>query len=82
MEVHLSPETEARIHSIAAETGRTPEQVVQDATATYLEELSNIRDTLDSRYDDVVQGRVKPIDGNESFDRCRRKSQDRRSARS
>ena len=81
MEVHLSPETEARLNSMAAETGRTPEQLVQDATTTYLQELSVVRETLDSRYDDVIQGRVHPIDGEQSFARLQRKSKDRRSGR-
>ena len=37
---------------------------------------------LDSRYDDLKSGRVKPVDGEESFARLRRKSEDRRTSRS
>ena len=33
--------------------------------AGYFEEVLQIRETLDSRYDDLKSGRVKPIDGEE-----------------
>jgi hypothetical protein len=35
--------------------------------------------TLDSRYDDLKTGRVKPIDGEETFRKLREKSERRRS---
>lgn len=82
MEVRLSPETEARLNSIAAETGQTPEQLVEQATATYLQELSGVREMLGRRYDDVLQGRIKPIDGEQAFAELERKSQERRAGRS
>jgi hypothetical protein len=52
---------------------------VEDALAGYLEELAALRETLDSRYDDLKSGRVKPIDGEEAFRRLREKSAQRRS---
>jgi hypothetical protein len=39
-----------------------------------------VRRTLDSRYDDLKSGRVKPIDGEEAFRKLREKSEHRRSA--
>jgi hypothetical protein len=33
---------------------------------------------LDSRYNDIKSGRLKPIDGEEAFARLRQKSEDRR----
>jgi hypothetical protein len=36
---------------------------------------------LDSRYDDIKSGRVKPIDGEEAFARLREKSEARHNSR-
>jgi predicted transcriptional regulator len=81
MEVHLSPDLEAKLDKWAAETGRPKEEFVEDALTGYFEELAQVRETLDSRYDDIKSGRVKPIDGEEVFARLREKSQMRRSNR-
>ena len=51
----------------------------RDALASYLEEAAALRETLDSRYDDLKSGRVTPIDGEEAFRRLRDKSERRRS---
>ncbi len=65
MEVRFKPETESRLNELAAKTGRAPDDLVEDAMAGYLAELSEVRQMLDSRYDDIKSGRVKPIDGDE-----------------
>jgi predicted transcriptional regulator len=78
MVVHLKPETESRLQELAATTGRAPDELVEDAMAGYLAELEQVRKTLDERYDDVRGGRVQPIDGEEAFNRLRRKSEDNR----
>jgi predicted transcriptional regulator len=62
MAVHLKPETESRLQELAATTGRAPEDLVEDAMAGYLAELSDVRNMLDGRYDDIKSGRVAPID--------------------
>lgn len=77
MVVHLKPETESRLHELAASTGRAPDELVEDAMAAYLAELAQVRQMLDSRYDQLKAG-VKPIDGEHAFDRLRKKSEDRR----
>ena len=82
MEVRLTPETESRLNELATKTGRAAEELVEDAMAGYLHELAGVRNTLDSRYDDIQSGRVKPMDGEEAFARLRRKSEERRSERS
>jgi hypothetical protein len=64
---------------LAATSGRAPEDIVEDALAGYLEEVASVRKTLDSRYDDLKSGRVKPIDGEEAFRKLRDKSERRRS---
>jgi predicted transcriptional regulator len=79
MEVHFSPETESRLRELAAKTGRAPAELVEDAMAGYLQEVAQVREMLDHRYDDIESGRVKPIDGEEAFAALRRKSQGRRS---
>lgn len=80
MVVHLKPETESRLQELAATTGRAPEELIEDAMAGYLAELSEVRSMLDGRYDDIKSGRVAPIDGEEGFARLRQRSQDRRRA--
>lgn len=82
MEVHLRPETESRLQELATKTGRAPNDLIEDAMAAYLQELSQVREMLDSRYDDLKSGRVKAIDGEEAFANLRRKSKsDARRAR-
>lgn len=78
MVVHLKPETESRLQELAASTGRAPDELLEDAMAGYLGELAQLRSTLDGRYDEVKSGRVKPLNGEEAFDRLREKSADRR----
>jgi predicted transcriptional regulator len=78
MVVRLKPETESRLQELAATTGRAPDELVEDAMAGYLAELARARNMLDSRYDDIKRGRVAPIEGEDAFDRLRRKSEDRR----
>jgi len=80
MVVHLKPETESRLRELSATTGRAPEDLVEDAMSGYLEELTRTRKMLDSRYDEIKSGQVKPIDGEEAFNRMRRKSQERHRA--
>jgi predicted DNA-binding protein len=79
MVVHLKPETESRLKELSATTGRAPDELVEDAMAGYLAELAQIRGTLDGRYDEIKSGRVKPIDGEEAFNRIRTKNDRRRS---
>jgi len=77
MQVHQKPETESRLQELAATTGRAPDELVEDAMAAYLDELAQVRKMLDSRYDEIKSGGAQPIDGEEAFDRLRRKSEDR-----
>jgi predicted transcriptional regulator len=78
MEVHFRPETESRLQELANKTGRAPNDLIEDAMAGYLQELAQVREMLDGRYDDLKSGRVKPVDGEEAFANLRRKSEKRR----
>jgi len=79
MEVQVSPETAKKLNELAAASGRAPQEIVEEALAGYLDHVASVRETLDSRYDDLKSGRVKPIDGEEAFRRLREKSERRRS---
>ena len=81
MEVHVTPELAKKLNDLATTTGRKPDELVHDALSGYLEELAALRETLDTRYDDLKTGRVRPIDGDEAFTRLREKSEQRRSRR-
>ncbi len=78
MVVRLKPETESRLQELAATTGRAPDELVEEAMAGYLAELAQARKMLDGRYDEITSGQVEPIEGEEAFNRLRRKSKDRR----
>ena len=73
MEVHFAPDLQAKLDKLATETGRPPGELVEDVVAGYFDELVQTRDMLNSRYDDLKSGRVKPIDGEKLFEglRCR-----------
>ena len=75
MEVHFTPETEKKLNDLAAQSGRgTADELVQDVVEGYVEELAQTREMLDSRYDDLKSGRVKPIPGDEVVAYFREKS--------
>jgi predicted transcriptional regulator len=65
MEVRFTPETEKKLKELAAESGRRTDDLVEDAMAGYVDELAKVREMLNSRYDDLQSGRVKPIPGDE-----------------
>ena len=74
MEVHLNPDLEAKLEKLASETGRPTGELVEDAVAGYFDELAKTRQMLDSRYDDLKNGRVKPVSGDEVIAHFREKS--------
>ncbi len=78
MEIHFTPETEKRLKDLSAQSGRGTDDLVEDAMAGYFEEVVSIRATLNSRYDDLKSGRVKPIDGEEAFARLKAKTEAQR----
>jgi predicted transcriptional regulator len=78
MEVHFRPETESRLQELASKSGRPASDLIEDAMAAYLHEVTQIREMLDSRYDDLKSGRVKPVEGEQAFAKLRSKSKERR----
>ena len=73
MEVRLKPDTESRLNELASQSGRPKDELVEDAMAGYLAEANEVRSLLDSRYDDIKSGRVKPIDGEAFFKNLRKR---------
>jgi len=71
MDVHFKPETESRLNELASKSGRATDDLVEDAMAGYLEEVAEVRQMLDSRYDDIKSGQVKSVDGEERGSRSR-----------
>jgi hypothetical protein len=80
MDVRLNnPEIQAKIDRWVTETGRGPDELIEDAVAGYFDELTQTREMLNSRYDDLKSGTVKPIPGDEVAAHFREKSVARRS---
>jgi hypothetical protein len=79
MEVHFAPDLQAKIDQLVSETGRAADKLLEDAMAGYVPELTQTREMLNSRYDDLKSGRVKAIPGDEVIARVRERSAARRS---
>ena len=67
MEVRFTPEVQNKLEQMARETGRPSEELVEDAVIGYFDELTNAREMLDRRFDEMESGAVKPIDGEEAY---------------
>lgn len=78
MEVNFKPDLQAKLDELATETGRPSDELVEDAVAGYFDELARTQGMLNSRYDDLKSGRVKPIDGEEAFSRLKANTQAQR----
>ena len=78
MEINFRPETESRLQELAQQTGRAPNDLIEDAMAGYLKELGDTRAMFDSRYDDLKSGRVTPVNGDAAFADLHRKSEQHR----
>jgi hypothetical protein len=66
----------AKLDRLAMDSGRPANELLQDAFVGYFDEVAELRQTLDRRYDDLKSGRVKPIDGEEFFEGLRRREED------
>ena len=73
VEVRLKPDTESRLNELASQSGRPTDELVEDAMAGYLGEVVEVRGLLDSRYDEIKSGRVKPVDGEAFFKNLRKR---------
>lgn len=74
MEVQLAPELQAKIDQWVMETGLPVERLIEDALAGYVPALEQTREMLDSRYDDLKSGKVKPFSRDAVIAHFRKKS--------
>ncbi len=82
MEVHFTPETEKTLRDLAAKSGHTTaEQLVQEVVEGYFDELARTPDMLNTRYDALKSGKVKPITGDGVEEHFREKSTAQRPAK-
>ena len=82
MEVHFTPDVQAKLEQMARDTGRRSDELVEDAVIGFFDELASTREMLDRRYDDLESGRVKPIEGEEAYRRLMDKTEAQRRRRS
>ena len=74
--MHFASDLQAKIDQLVIETGRAPDKLLEDAMAGYIAELEETRDMLNSRYDDLKSGRVKPIDVEMFFESLRQREEE------
>lgn len=67
MEVHFTPDVQAKLEQMARESGRQSADLVEDAVVGYVDELTRAKEMLDRRYKALESGKVTPIDGEEAF---------------
>ncbi len=81
MELHLSnPELVAKVDRWVIETGRSADELIEDAMVSYLGELTQVRKMLDGRYEELKRGDVPLIDGDEAFARLMERTELQRKA--
>ncbi len=78
MEVHFTPDVQAKLEQMAQDSGRRSDELVEDAVIGYFDELASVRETLDGRYDDLESGKVKPIGGEDAYRRLMEKTEAQR----
>ena len=78
MEVNFTSDIQEKLDQLVRETGRSSVELVEDAVIGLFDELSQTREMLERRYDDLESGRVQPIDGEEAYRRLMEKTARRR----
>ena len=81
MEVHFTPDVQAKLEQMARDAGRQPAEVIEDAVIGLYDELACTREMLDRRYDEMESGKVQGIDGEEAYRRLMEKTQAQRQRR-
>jgi hypothetical protein len=76
MEVRFTAETEQKVRELAALTGQATDELLEDVVKGYFDGVRQIRETLDSRYDELKRGTIQPIDGEKFFENLRRREDD------
>lgn len=66
------------MNALAALSGRPADELVQDAVAGLVDELADTRHMLDHRYDEIKNGKVELIPGEEAVARLHERIEARR----
>jgi hypothetical protein len=82
MQVHFTPDVQAKLEQMAREAGRHPAEVIEDAVIGLYDELAYTREMLDRRYGEMESGKVQGIDGEEAYRFLMEKTEARRQRRS
>ena len=61
MSLQIKPNQEAKIADLAAKTGRDKAEILEEVIESYFDELADVREMLDQRYDEFKAGRVKEL---------------------
>jgi predicted DNA-binding protein len=61
MSLEIKPNQEAKIAALAAKTGRDEAEILEEVIDSYFDELADVREMLDQRYDQFKAGRVKEL---------------------
>ena len=61
MSLQIKPNQEAKIADLAAKTGRDKSEILEEVIESYFDELADVREMLDQRYDEFKAGRVKEL---------------------
>jgi hypothetical protein len=78
MDFRLESALAAKVEQWSTQTGRPVGDLLEDAVAGYFDELSELRTTLDRRYDEIVGGKVKPMGGREAYRLLKERAAERR----
>jgi len=78
MEVHFTPEVQAKLEQMARDSGCRSDELVEGTVIGYFDELAQTREMLDRRDDDLASGRVRPIDREEAYRRLMEKTEAQR----
>ena len=61
MSLEIKPDQEAKIAALAAKTGRDKAEILEEVIDSYFDELADVREMLEQRYDQFKAGRVKEL---------------------
>lgn len=77
MEIHLKPDLESRLRENAEQSGHTPDELISGLVEGYLEEVAELRATIERRWQAYQSGEAKTVDGEEAFRLLRERALER-----
>jgi hypothetical protein len=75
MEVHLSPDAQAKLEEFTRQYGGTSDDTISNAVNAYFDRMAFAREKLERRYDDLESGAVQLIDGEDAYRRLMEKTE-------